>query len=449
MMRFGILPTITICFACAGFLCALPATSKAQTAADIQAQISTNKKQIESLEAEIAAFQKQLDALGAQKNTLQSTISSLTLSQQQLAAQIKVTQNKITSANLEIQRLSESIGDKEAVITANQEAIGKILRQIAQSEQTSLVAHLFSSNSIGEAWQITDRAVQFNRALTDNIAALRIARTELASNREQVSAEKAKLVSLHTDLTVQKRSIDAAKQAQQQLLTQTKNEEKNYQRLIAQKEAAEKTFEQELINLQGQLDLIVNPNLLPKVGSGILAWPFSRAFMFNCTKRSKLFGNPFCITQYFGTTPFSTANPQIYNGRGHNAIDMAAPIGTPVQAALDGVVLGVGNTDLVRGCYSFGKWVMVTHHNGLSTLYAHLSTIDVAKGQPVSQDQLIGLSGMTGYATGPHIHFGVYATQGIQITQLGAYRSGTKSACAGAVMPIATITAYLNPLSYL
>jgi murein DD-endopeptidase MepM/ murein hydrolase activator NlpD len=230
---------------------------------------------------------------------------------------------------------------------------------------------------------------------------------------------------------------------------QTKNQESNYQKLIAQKQAAEKAFEQELINLQSQLNLIVNPKLLPKVGSGVLSWPFSNAFMFNCMERKKVFGNIFCITQYFGNTSFSTANPQIYNGKGHNAIDIAALDGTPVRAALAGVVLGVGDTDQARGCYSFGKWVMVVHGNGLSTLYSHLSSIDVLKGQNVSTGQVVGLSGRTGYATGPHLHFGVYATQGMQIMRLGDFRNGVKTGCATAIMPVATLDAYLNPLSYL
>lgn len=301
-----------------------------------------------------------------------------------------------------------------------------------------------------EAWQAADHAVLFNRALGDNINALRAVRTELSTNRDAVTAAKANLLSLQNDLTSQKRSVDANKKTQQQLLVQTKNQESNYQQLIAQKQAAEKAFEQELIDLQGQLNLIVHPNLLPKVGSGVLSWPLSNAYMLNCTKRKSTFGNLFCISQFFGNTAFATANPQIYNGHGHNAIDIVAPIGTPVYAALGGTVLDTGNTDLVRGCYSFGKWVMVIHGNGLSTLYSHLSEIDVTKGQQVNTKQMLGLSGMTGYATGPHLHFGVYATEGTQIMSLGKFNGAKKPGpCSNAIMPVATLSAYLNPLSYL
>ena len=91
---------------------------------------------------------------------------------------------------------------------------------------------------------------------------------------------------------------------------------------------------------------------------------------------------------------------------------------------------------------------MVKHYNGLNTLYSHLSEIDVAKGQSVGTGEVLGLSGMTGYATGPHLHFGVYATEGTQIMTLAQFRGATIG-CASASMPVATLTAYLNPLSYL
>src|SRR6185436_20945729 len=99
----------------------------------------------------------------------------------------------------------------------NQNAIAKALRNIAEGEQSALVAQIISSHSLGEVWQVADQAAQFNRALSDDIANLRAVRTTLATNRDQVTAAKANLVSLQNDLTYQKRSVDANKAAQQDL----------------------------------------------------------------------------------------------------------------------------------------------------------------------------------------------------------------------------------------
>lgn len=451
MKRLGLPLFFFVCIASGIF--GSPQLTHADAATDVQSKIDANQQQINSLESDIAALQKQLDTVASKKNTLQSTVSSLTLSQQQLAAQIKVTQNKIASANLQIQKLTLSIGDKESSIATDQTAIAAQLRSITETEQTPLIVQLISAGTLGDAWRTADQRIQLNQALGNNISDLQATRTALATNRDQVTTAKESLLSFQKELTLQKRSVDASKAAQQQLLTQTKNQESNYQQIIAQKQASEKSFESELVNLQSQLNLIVHPGLLPKVGTGLLSWPFSSAFMFNCSQRKSVFGNLFCITQYFGNTPFSTANPQIYSGHGHDGIDIAAPIGTPVHAALAGVVLATGNTDLVhdsRGhqCYSFGKWVMLVHGNGINTMYAHLSEIDVSKGQSVTTGQVIGLSGMTGYATGPHLHFGVYATEGTEIMTLRQFRGATIG-CADATMPVATLSAYLNPLSYL
>jgi len=427
----------------------------ADSASDIQAQIDSHNAQITQINADIAKYQAQLDILGKQKNTLQSTISTLATSEQKLSASLSVTQNQIGSANLKITQLSTQIGQKEKSIGMDQDAVAASLRTMDQTEDNTFVEQLLSSNSISEAWAVIDEAQQFNAALQGHVTTLAGAKAALAANRDQVSATQAKLVALKNDLITQQHSLALSKAAQQSLLTQTKNQETSYQSLIAQKKAQEKEFEKTLADLQAQLHPVAAGSI-PKVGSGVLSWPFSDSLMASCVGKKSALGNIYCITQYFGNTPFATANAQIYNNMGHDGIDIGVPVGTPVQAALSGTVLAVGNTDVKapdgRMCYSFGKWVMLQHANGLDTLYAHLSdnTI-VSKGESVTTGQLIGYSGMTGYATGPHLHFGVYASAGVQIMDLGKYRGSTGTPCtsAGAVLPVAPTNAYLNPLSYL
>ena len=83
----------------------------------------------------------------------------------------------------------------------------------------------------------------------------------------------------------------------------------------------------------------------------------------------------------------------------HRGVDYAAPAGTPAHSVGDGVVEFAG----VQG--GFGNVVIVRHGNKHSTVYAHLSRIHVRKGQTVTQGQVVGAVGSTGWSTGPHLHF--------------------------------------------
>jgi murein DD-endopeptidase MepM/ murein hydrolase activator NlpD len=86
----------------------------------------------------------------------------------------------------------------------------------------------------------------------------------------------------------------------------------------------------------------------------------------------------------------------------HNGIDIGVDLGTPVGAAMDGVVSETGYNS------GFGNYVIVSHHAGWMTLYGHLQTILVKEGARVAEGQRIALSGNTGYSTGPHLHFSVF-----------------------------------------
>jgi murein DD-endopeptidase MepM/ murein hydrolase activator NlpD len=87
---------------------------------------------------------------------------------------------------------------------------------------------------------------------------------------------------------------------------------------------------------------------------------------------------------------------------GHNAVDLAAPIGTPILASADGQVI-IAKTGGWNGGY--GNYIVIRHSNGTQTLYAHSSKIIVSAGDVVKQGDVIGLVGSTGESTGPHLHF--------------------------------------------
>jgi murein DD-endopeptidase MepM/ murein hydrolase activator NlpD len=92
-------------------------------------------------------------------------------------------------------------------------------------------------------------------------------------------------------------------------------------------------------------------------------------------------------------------NPILKTWKQHKGVDYGAPIGTPVRVIGDGVVEFAGWQN------GYGNVVHVKHSNDIETVYAHLSRIDVAAGEKVEQGSTIGAVGMTGWATGPHLHF--------------------------------------------
>jgi len=108
----------------------------------------------------------------------------------------------------------------------------------------------------------------------------------------------------------------------------------------------------------------------------------------------------FTVTQGFGPTTFALEPPLGPYRHFHTGIDLSAPLGAPVMAAADGVVVAVGHSAL-----GYGNYIVIAHGGGIATLYGHLLQTTVSAGQKVARGQVIGLEGSTGYSTGPHVHF--------------------------------------------
>ncbi len=112
-----------------------------------------------------------------------------------------------------------------------------------------------------------------------------------------------------------------------------------------------------------------------------------------------------------------------FSGEGafHTGIDLVAPTGTPVHATADGVVASAGWSG------AYGKLVVIDHGNGLDTYYAHLSQFLIIPGQEVRRGQVVALSGGTGRATGPHMHYEVR----LHGTPINPYKYLAKSSLSG------------------
>jgi murein DD-endopeptidase MepM/ murein hydrolase activator NlpD len=121
-------------------------------------------------------------------------------------------------------------------------------------------------------------------------------------------------------------------------------------------------------------------------------------------------------------------HPIFHTQRAHMGVDYAAPIGAPVISVADGVVVESGFSG------GFGNMVVVQHNARQSTVYAHLSRINVRKGQTIKQGDNLGAVGSTGWATGPHLHF-EFRINGRHVDPLTLAQQGSSEPISAAQRP--------------
>ncbi len=400
-------------------------SANAQNASELKSKIEDHNAEIKKLEQEIASYKTQLTALDNQANTLSGSIKKLDLTKQKLLADIKLTENKISATNFTINNLSSDIGNKEAKINQDKSVIAKGVIDIDQYEAKSLIHILLSKDNLSDVWNEVESIKDLQASLKDQISELKSIKSDLEDNKNDAEKAKNHLVSLKDELGDQKKINDQNTAEKNRLLKETKNKESNYKKILQDKIARKEAFEKELRSFESQLKFILDPSSLPKTGTG-LSWPLDDIF----------------ITQLFGSTIDSK---RLYTSGSHNGVDFKASIGTPIKAMAGGTIMGTGDTDLTCPGASYGRWVLIKHDNGLSSIYAHLSLIKVSQGQTISAGQVIGYSGSTGYSTGPHLHIGVYAASAVKIANLPSKSCGGRTY----TMPVAATNAYLDPMLYL
>ena len=142
---------------------------------------------------------------------------------------------------------------------------------------------------------------------------------------------------------------------------------------------------------QAPVEALAAPEAPPMTAVAEPAGPVTRLIAFNAPVRNHGINSPFGLRRLPGQA-----------ARNHEGVDIAAPRGTSVYVAAEGMVLRTGYDPA-----GYGRFVEIRHPNGMSTLYGHLSRLDVASGDAVEAGARIGLVGSTGRSTGPHLHFEV------------------------------------------
>ncbi len=387
-------------------------------------KIEERNNQIKKLEDEIKQYNLEVLNAGNEAKTLQSTIKTLDLSKKKITTDLNLTEKKINKAVLTIEQLDGEIDNTKEHMVLNKIAIISAIQNTRMLEDNNLLTVILSQSNISDIWGEIDNNNKIQETIRDKSKELSILKSQMEIKQEDLGKQKKSLVGLKQDLTGKKQAVEYTVKEKATVLQQTKNKEQTFKELVKTKEELKSQFEKELYDFESQLNILIDKGSYPAPRFGVLSWPTDDVY----------------ITQKFGKT---VGAEKLYKSGSHNGVDFRASIGTRVKNVLSGLVVGSGNTDASPGCYSFGKWVMVKHDNGLSTIYGHLSVISAVNGQRLETGDLIGYSGNTGYSTGPHLHISVYATQGVRIEK---YVNSV--GCKNVVLPLADVRAYLDPLAY-
>lgn len=393
----------------------------------IKEKIQSKTEAIKQIDAEIKTYQKELETTATKARVLSEDIKTLTTTKKKLEGDISQTEKNINSTTKTIQELENGIAEKEEQIIRNKQVLMKMLQNLRQESEHSLFEAFLTQKSLSVLGEYFEHTEKFEAEIQEQISELLNLKNELGIRKEGALTKKKSLAELKTELSGKKQSVVETEKQKNSLLTATKNQQTNYQKVLLEKIKQKEQFEKEIFSYESELKLTIDKSKLPTNAPGVLQWPVDSVR----------------ITQYFGATVDAK---RLYVSGSHNGIDLGASDGTKIKAALSGTVWATGNTDAKAGCYSYGKWVLLKHNNGLSTLYAHLSVISVETGSAVSTGDIIGFSGRTGYVTGPHLHFTLLATEG---TRVGIIPPEKTVNCRGVTMPLADTKAYLDPILYL
>jgi murein DD-endopeptidase MepM/ murein hydrolase activator NlpD len=384
-----------------------PATSTAPAVNpvkdEVESMIKAKAAELERVNRELEAAQHNLQSTQSERASLQRKVNDLTKNISRLELSIK--SDEITSQKLalEIDSINYDIHDIELSVQDKRAAIARILRQLQQSENENALIAFLRSPSLADGFWEAQSLMSLKNQLVADIGSLFNLQKDLGNKASAVSSKKSEIQFRQKNAVLKKSIIEDQKDEQKVVLAQTKSKETLFAQQLSDLEKQQDAIQDELAKLEDKLKANFNNGLLPAGRHGILDWPIK------LTRD----GGPGRLTQHYGE------KSSLYRGKPHNGLDIGVPIGTPVYAAADGVVMAADNNDRSKwNKYQYGRYVLIKHPNNLATIYAHLSQQTVSTGVQVKRGDLIGYSGNTGYSTGPHLHFGAYWAPSIQLKSI-------------------------------
>ena len=356
----------------------LPEAVVVPASAVTQAEIDAMKEEANSLKQQQEEIQDQLDSLAADR---ENAMARKTLLEQQInatRAEINTIAAQIAKYDELIAQKQEELSQAEAEEQAQYELFCERVRYMEEQGEVSYWSILFSSKDFADLLDnamMVEEIMDYDNQVMDQLIALREQieqdKAELETARQEQQDAKAEQEAAQANLQAQESEVDA-------LLSQISNQEDELEAREAQLRAASDAATAEIAAAERELAAQIN-NVVSESG---FMWPLPGYYNL-----SSLFA---------GRIHPITGKPQHHTG-----IDIPAPSGTDILAAKSGVV----TTSTYNN--SYGNYVVVSHSDGTSTLYAHMSRRGVSKGEVVSQGQYIGDVGTTGSSTGNHLHLEV------------------------------------------
>lgn len=377
------------------------------------ASSSEIKKELDALKAqadEIAAAGDALEAdLAENESETQSTI------EQKVAIDLRITQTEteIANVNAQIQQYNLLIAQKQSELEASEKELEQMnarykarLRAMEETGSVSYWSILFKASSfsdllsridsIHEVAEADNRMLEEIRSLSDSIKA---ERQELEDELKAQQAARDELNEMEATLQTQREEANALlKELDEAYLNLTDeflaNEERENE-LRAQMMEAQAEYEAALSAEEAARLAALNKNNVAG-GGGTTASTAGSSGGSSSGFSSPL--NYLTVTCAYGWR----IHPIWGDKRFHTGVDLAANQGDPIYAIASGTVTSASYSD------AYGYNVSISHGNGYGSMYAHMTSYTVSAGQYVSQGEIIGYVGSTGWSTGPHLHFEVY-----------------------------------------
>lgn len=326
---------------------------------DLQQQINDKRQEMNNLKNELDKIKGQKASTQQQKNLLDQRNSALT--------------EEITLLEQQIDITTRSIAANEALEEQQTELFHKQVRMEEEQGTLSYWSVLFKATSFSDLISRIDFINEIARYNKKVISDLQEIRQELAD-------DKAALEQQSEELNASKQELEGQISESMKLLAEYIKTEEGKQAEYDAIKAEEEALDDLMAAAEAKARELGLNDIAGTVGGYI--WPCNGIRW---------------ITSMFG----GRQSPGGIGSTNHKGVDIGTPMGTPVLAAKSGTVTWASWNG------GYGNCVIISHGNGNSTLYGHLSGYNVTTDQQVKQGQVIGYSGNTGNSTGPHLHFGI------------------------------------------